>query len=260
MNCPSRFQWRVIITRISLGLIVLAGLVFLGHFIGEYIPYMENAVAHMGHWGPIVFTVAFVVFTAIFVPADVLLLCAGAMFDFLWGYIFSSIATFIAAAALFFPARWGVKTFIERSLKKHPKLQSINNCVGDEGFKLIFLLRLGPIPFTPLSYLLSISRVRFWPYFFASVGMLLSNISMVYYGYAAKHLMKYAGGVEDKSPAHYIGLIIGVVVAIITMLYVTFLVKKALKRYSDAAESKTPVKPQPDSQLAADTMPGQPIV
>ena len=97
---------------------------------------------------------------------------------------------------MFLVARTGLKSKIEKILEKHPKLQVIDAAMGQEGFRLMFLLRLSPVPYAILSYMLSVCRVRFWPYILATVGMLISNIPVVYYGFVAKHLMKYAGRVR----------------------------------------------------------------
>ena len=226
-----RKHLRDIFRYVGIGALVLLGLAVLGHFLGQYIPFMEHWIARMGMLGPVIFVGVYSVLTAIFFPSNVLGLAAGAMFEFWHGVIVMAFATIGGAIVMFILARWMMKKRVEKMLESHPKLLAVDEAVSREGFKLMFLLRLSPIPFAPLSYVLGSSKVRFFPYLFACIGMFLSNIPIVYYGFVAKHVMKLTGHTEDFPISHYVGLFIGLVVAIGTTVYVSFVVRRALKRY-----------------------------
>lgn len=241
---------------VGIGAVILLGLAVVGHFLGQYIPFMEQWIAHLGIFGPIVFVGIYSVLTAIFFPSNVLGLAAGAMFEFWHGIIVMAFATVAGSIVMFVVARWIMKKRVEKMLGAHPKLLAVDEAVSQEGFKLMFLLRLSPIPFAPLSYVLGSSKVRFIPYLLASVGMFLSNISIVYYGYVAKHVMKLTGHTEDFPIGHYVGLFIGLVVAIGTTVYVSFVVRRELKRYlpedvTKQGSSRSSKKDRQDQTIAS---------
>lgn len=246
-----RKHLRDILRYVGIGAIILLGLAVLGHYLGRYIPYMERWIAHLGMLGPVVFVVLYAVLTALFFPSNVLGLGAGAMFEFWHGIIVMAFATIAGAVVMFVVARWMMKKRVEKMLDSHPKLLAVDEAVSREGFKLMFLLRLSPIPFAPLSYVLGSSKVRFLPYILACIGMFLSNIPIVYYGFVAKHVMKLTGHTEDFPISHYVGLFIGLVVAIGTTVYVSFVVRRALKRYlpEDVTRESRP-RPQAKAQEA----------
>ena len=248
MRTSRKKRLRDVFRYIGIGAVVLLILAILGHFVGEYIPFAEQWIDHLGMLGPVVFIVVYSVLTACFFPSNVLGLGAGAMFEFWHGIIVMAFATLTGAILMFVIARWIMKKRVEKMLEGHPKLLAVDEAVSREGFKLMFLLRLSPVPYAPLSYVLGSSKVRFLPYILATVGMFLSNIPIVYYGYVAKHVMKLTGHTESYPMSHYVGLFAGLVVAIVTTVYVSFVVRRALKRYfpNDVTkESSRPKRPAP---------------
>jgi uncharacterized membrane protein YdjX (TVP38/TMEM64 family) len=58
---------------------------------------------------------------------------------------------------------------IEQTVGSNQKFKQIDRAIGEQGAKLIFLLRLSPlIPFNLSNYLYGLTAVKFWPYFLAS--------------------------------------------------------------------------------------------
>ena len=258
-----RKHLRDIFRYIGIGAVILLVLAVLGHFLGQYIPFMEHWIDHLGILGPVVFVGIYSIVTALFFPSNVFGLGAGAMFEFWHGIIVMAFATIGGSLVMFIVARWIMKKRVEKMLESYPKLLAVDEAVSKEGFKLMFLLRLSPLPFAPLSYVLGSSKVRFMPYILASIGMFLSNIPIVYYGFVAKHVMKLTGHTEDFPISHYVGLFIGLVVAIGTTVYVSFVVRRALKRYlpedvtkeSSSPNKKTSPKPRPAEDFGGEMRP-----
>jgi uncharacterized membrane protein YdjX (TVP38/TMEM64 family) len=55
-----------------------------------------------------------------------------------------------------------------RRAEKSPKFLAVEEAIHEQGFKLVFLLRLSPfIPFNVLNYLMGVTSVKFWDYLFA---------------------------------------------------------------------------------------------
>ncbi|WP_413498507.1 TVP38/TMEM64 family protein [Buttiauxella gaviniae] len=63
-------------------------------------------------------------------------------------------------------------------------MQAINTVISDDGFRVVFLLRLVSIlPFVPLSYLLGMSRISTRQYLLATwAGLLPGTVLYVFIG------------------------------------------------------------------------------
>lgn len=66
----------------------------------------------------------------------------------------------------------------------YPRMQAINTVISDDGFRVVFLLRLVSIlPFVPLSYLLGMSRISTRQYLLATwAGLLPGTVLYVFIG------------------------------------------------------------------------------
>ncbi|HEY8096152.1 MAG TPA: TVP38/TMEM64 family protein, partial [Methylobacter sp.] len=92
------------------------------------------------------------------------------------------------------------------------------------------LLRLTPLPFAMLSYALSVTQVRFWPYLAATSGILIYNSSLVYFGYTAKHLAGLISGITPESSVSYPLLALGLVISLVVLIYVAIIAGKTVKQ------------------------------
>ena len=121
---------------------------------------------------------------------------------------------------------------IAKKINQNPRFQAIDEAIGREGAKIVFLLRLSPLfPFNFLNYALGLTRVKFWPYVFVSwIGMLPATVLYVYLGSLAGDLSSLAAGKEEKSPLEWAALAVGLVMTFIVTLYVTKIARAALRK------------------------------
>lgn len=94
----------------------------------------------------------------------------------------------------------------------------------------MFLLRLTPLSFAMLSFTLSVTQVKFWPYLVATSGILIYNGSLVYLGYTTKHLTAFIGGAAHKSDVSLSMLVSGLLILIAILAYVAKIAGNALKQ------------------------------
>src|SRR5262249_39113893 len=159
----------------------------------------------LGVWGPVVFIAGYVVAAVAFVPGSVLTLAAGAIFGLAKGAVIVFIAAVLGSAAAFLVSRYVWGGGIERRRTKNGRLAGIDQAVGTQGRKIVFLLRLSPVfPFNLLNYGLGLTKVSFSDFLVASVGMLPGTLLYVYYGKLAGDVATLASGAAvEKGTGYY---------------------------------------------------------
>jgi uncharacterized membrane protein YdjX (TVP38/TMEM64 family) len=119
-----------------------------------------------------------------------------------------------------------VEVFIARS-NRFAFIDKVIN--SQNSLKLMFLLRLTPMPFALVSYALALTKVELWPYLWATSGILLYNCSLVYLGYATKHLGGVLTGNGSSSLSHTL-LVFGLLALVVVLGYVTKVASKTLRQ------------------------------
>ena len=216
--------------KVALGLVVLVGLVFLGRSAGAYVPQFAEWVDGLGALGPIVFVLGYAVAVVAFIPGSVLTLAAGAIFGLVEGTLYVFLAATLGSAACFLIARHGARQAIEKRIDGDPRFAAIDRAVGEQGKKIVFLLRLSPaFPFNLLNYGLGLTKVKLTDYLIASFGMLPGTLLYVYTGKVAGDVAAIAGGAQtEKGAGDWAVLIVGLIATAIVTIYVTRIAKQAL--------------------------------
>ncbi|WP_232216362.1 MULTISPECIES: TVP38/TMEM64 family protein [Methylobacter] len=218
------------LTRKLLLLVPIVGiLLVIGHQLELHLPDLEHWVKNLGPWAPLGFIGLFVVLTPFFVSVDALCFAAGLLFSIGAGTFYIVIATYLAAALIFVLGRYLFRQKVVSFIARHKKIAALNSALADQPFKLMFLLRLTPLPFALLSYAFAIAPVRFWPYLTATSGIFIYNLALVYIGYTTKHLAGWASGASAQPTVPYPLLAAGLLLTLGIMFYISKLAGKALK-------------------------------
>jgi uncharacterized membrane protein YdjX (TVP38/TMEM64 family) len=223
--------------RMALGLAAIALLYFVGREAGAYVPRFALWVESLGVWGPVVFILGYVMAVVAFVPGSVMTLAGGAIFGLLLGVIYVFIAALIGSAIAFLIARYLARDAIERRLASNPRFAAIDRAVGEQGRKIVFLLRLSPLfPFSLMNYGLGLTRVSFADYMSAAPAMLLGTTLYVYYGKLIGDVAALAGGAApDKDSGYWAALIIGLLATAVVTTIVTRIARRALSEATGEA-------------------------
>ena len=221
------------ITRKLSVILTIAGVILvIVHELKLYLPDLELWIAKLGAFAPLGFIALFVVLTPFFISVDTLCFAAGLLFPFGAAEFYMTIATYLAAALIFFLGRYLFKDRVVTFIAKHKQLATLDTTISNQPFKLMFLLRLTPLPFAMLSYALSVTQVEFRPYLGATSGILIYNASLVYMGYATKHLAGLVSGSAKQSGVSYPLLALGVVISLGVLIYVTKIAGETITRLS----------------------------
>jgi uncharacterized membrane protein YdjX (TVP38/TMEM64 family) len=166
-------------------------------------------------------------------PASVLTIGAGFVFGVLLGTVTVSIAATTGAALAFLMARYFARDKIEQKLSSSRRFKQIDRAIGEQGPKLVFLLRLSPlIPFNLSNYFYGLTAVKFWPYVLASwIGMLPGTLLYVYLGAAGKAGLNAAVGQSSgRSPWEYVLFGIGLIATVVVTVWVTRIARRELAK------------------------------
>ena len=240
----------------GLALKVLAALVVVG--LGAWLWYvaiepqearLEQLLSELGPWGPVLFVGIFVVATGLFFPESVLAIASGAIFGLFWGLVWTVVAGMITVATVFLLGRHFLGGPARRLLLRHPRVAAIEKAAESRGLRLVFLLRLAPLNFSILNWMLAVSDMRLRAVLLSSLGMIPGNLSTVYVGYAARHTADLAarakagapdGIVAGDSILHEVALYAGLGASLLVSVLVTRIAVKALKQSTSTDATPAP--------------------
>jgi uncharacterized membrane protein YdjX (TVP38/TMEM64 family) len=194
---------------------------------------LSDRVAALGPAGVVVFAAVYAVAVVLFVPGSVLTLAAGFIFGLLWGVVAVSVGSTLGAALAFLLARYLARERVSAWAAKYPKFRAIDRAIGEQGWKIVALLRLSPlVPFTYSNYLYGLTAVRFWPYVLASwAAMIPGTVLYVYLGVIGKAGLEAAAGAETgRSPYETAFLVVGLAATAVATWYVSRIARRALEK------------------------------
>ncbi len=196
----------------------------------------------LGAWGPVFVALFYIVAAVFFLPGSVLTLGAGFLFGVPVGLLSAWTGATVGACAAFLVGRTLARDWVARKVQGNAKFSAIDEAVGREGFKIVFLLRLSPVfPFNLLNYALGLTKVSFWNYAIASmIGMLPGGLMYVYLGSAARSLADVAAGTVEGGLAGRIFFWVGLAATILVAGFVTRLARKSLKAAEEFAVMDAP--------------------
>jgi len=226
----------IVIRIIVAGLISVAAVASLFVLpVNEYLAQLLDWVRSMGAWGPVFLAAAYAVACVFFVPGWILTLGAGFLFGVVRGTIAVSAGSVLGATAAFLIGRTLLREPIEKKIAAYPRFQAIDRAVGQQGFKIVLLVRLSPIfPFNLLNYAFGLTKVSLRRYVLASwLGMLPATVVYVYIGSALKNLADVAAGKTEGGIAQEAFFVAGLVMALVATIVITRVARRALNEAVD---------------------------
>jgi uncharacterized membrane protein YdjX (TVP38/TMEM64 family) len=202
--------------------------------VQQWLRSFSDWVGQMGAAGIFIFIGVYAVATVLLAPGAILTIGAGFAFGLLKGFVAVSAGSTLGAALAFLVARFIARDKIEGIARQNDKFRHIDNAIGRQGAKLIFLLRLSPvIPFNLSNYFYGLTSVKFWRYVLASwIGMMPGTFLYVYIGTAGKAAVVAAAGSEAiKHDWQYWTLLgVGLAATAAVTVWVTKIARDALRK------------------------------
>lgn len=228
--------------------------------VKEYLIAVLEWTRSLGAWGPVFVASFYVIACVLFLPGSVLTLGAGFLFGVPVGFLTVWIGANLGACVAFVVGRTIAREWVARKVAGNPKFAAIDEAVGKEGFKIVFLLRLSPVfPFNLLNYALGLTRVSFSHYALASLTGMLPGIFMyVYFGSAARSLAAAAAGQVEGGTAGQVFFWVGLAATVAVALFVTGLARRSLKDAEATAAKNAQPTPQETMSPATERIEVQP--
>jgi uncharacterized membrane protein YdjX (TVP38/TMEM64 family) len=198
--------------------------------VAEWVKTLTDWIHRLGIAGAFIFIGVYALAAVLFLPGAIFTIAAGLVYGIAAGTAVALAGATLGAALAFLVARYVLRARIERLAKKNKKFGAIDEAVGEQGWKIVGLLRLSPlIPFNVSNYFYGVTSIGFWPYLIASaLGMLPGTLLYVYLGAIGQAGL--GGGKKGHSPLEWIFLGLGLLANIAVTIFVSRVAQKALKK------------------------------
>lgn len=194
---------------------------------------LDIAVGTLRSWaetggaiGMVGFGTVYVVLALLFVPGAALTMMAGAGFGIVRGFLIVAIATSVADATAFLLGRYVARDSVLRLLDRYPRFKIVDRAISLGGWRIVALIRLNPtIPYSASNYLFGVTGVAFLPFLISSgIFTIPGAFAYLYLGYVGAETL----GGSNRNPVEWILLVMGLVVTILALLYITVLARRGL--------------------------------
>ncbi|CAG8525527.1 3651_t:CDS:2, partial [Paraglomus brasilianum] len=154
--------------------IVLVAVFHIQDHVKDALKYIEEHKEN----GILVYLSLYVACTWLFLPGSLLSIAAGFLFKpallaagiIILGDTISALGTFLFGRYIF-------SDWVRAQVAKKPLFNALNYVIADEGWKIVVMLRLTPIPFNIISYFFSVSSIDVRTFNAVWIGTLVKNLS-----------------------------------------------------------------------------------
>ncbi|KAJ3096110.1 hypothetical protein HDU97_006214 [Phlyctochytrium planicorne] len=118
--------------------------------------------------------------------------------------------------------------------EKYPKFALIEEAIEEGGLKLVLLIRVAPYPYAIMNGVLSTTSIPFHRFAIATAVCMIKALINVYLGTTLQSIAELLSGVTGTSgtPVLQVSLmVVGLILAVLAAVYISWLVKKTLKKY-----------------------------
>jgi uncharacterized membrane protein YdjX (TVP38/TMEM64 family) len=192
-------------------------------------------IGQLGSLGLALLALLLAVGSLLFLPASPFVITAAAVFGFWPGVIASTVGIAVGAAAGFIVSRLFLRRDLAQQFRRHPTFRAIDIAIEQEGWKIVTLLRLCPIPFGLANYLYGLTAVPFYQYLVTSViGGFPGVLLFCHLGSAGKRSVQalLAGRFEENTaPMILLGL--SLVATVLLIIWLPRFARRALSKYAN---------------------------
>jgi uncharacterized membrane protein YdjX (TVP38/TMEM64 family) len=237
-----------VLSSIKVKLFVAVGTVIVfatAAYFFPLVPALEHVSAWLGGLGVVgaaLFAVLIAASSLCLLPASPFIIAASAVFGFSLGLLTSVVGIILGAASGYLISRLFLRKDLADQLKGRPTFKAIDQAIAEEGWKIVFLLRLCPIPFGLANYLYGLTAIPFLPYLLTSVlGAIPGMILFCQIGATGKaDLQELATGHFHKGGGEIALLVLSLAASVVLVVLLPRLARRALEK-----RTKVTIAPEP---------------
>jgi len=172
----------------DLGRLLAAAAAFLvlAYLVRARYADLEAWLVGLGAWAPVALILVHAVAVPLGFPVSVLGFLAGATFGWLAGTALLLAAGLVSASLMYLLSRHLLAARVHAWTLRRPRLARLLDLARRDSVRLMVLLRLSPLHFATVCYLLGAGRVRFVPYLLTTLLLLPSAAFQASVGNAAR--------------------------------------------------------------------------
>ncbi|XP_050366795.1 uncharacterized protein LOC126785217 [Argentina anserina] len=200
--------------------------------VNAFLNQFTTLIEGYGPAGYALFVAVYAGLEILAIPAVPLTMSAGLLFGTVTGSILVSLSGTVAASVAFLIARYFARERILKLVEGNKKFLAIDKAIGENGFRVVTLLRLSPLlPFSLGNYLYGLTSVKFVPYVLGSwLGMLPGTWAYVSAGAFGRAIIQEESDVGlPGGTGQLLTLAAGLLITALAAAYVTRLAKDAVK-------------------------------
>jgi len=230
--------------KLTLAIAFLIGLAIASYFF-PVIPALRSLCTWVGGLGPVgVLLVALFlgIGSLFFLPASPFIIAGSAVFGFPLGLLGALTGVALGATGGFCLSRWFLRKEVSAHFRKHATFRAIDLAIEKEGWKVVILLRLCPIPFGLANYLYGLTAVHFRPYLIASLlGGLPSTLLFCQLGTAGKAgLDALSSGHLGHSTGELVVLGLEMAATVLAIVLLPLFARRAVAKYAQVSIPSSP--------------------
>ncbi len=223
-----RSRTRLRVLGFAAAVVVLAGIGWMVLPVGAWLRHFATWVGRFGTMSGAVYVTVYLIGAAVMVPSAVLSTGAGLVFG-VWGIAIAMAGALLGAAATFLASRYLARGYVGARARRHRHFAAIDHAIGEEGWKVVALIRLSPMPYSFSNYLFGATRIGFWPYLAATTaGLLPWTVAFVWIGAAGRTAFAATG--KSGATTEWILLGAGLAAAVAVAVLVTRAARRRLRQ------------------------------
>jgi uncharacterized membrane protein YdjX (TVP38/TMEM64 family) len=183
----SQLRSVLLVGTMVLMILFLASAILWPQLLFHRVEELLRATRHLGTTGGVLFTCAqILVAISGILPASIICMLAGAIYGFGLGLVIAVGGTMGGAMLAFALSRSLFRVSIERMLRRHTRLENLDQVIAHDGWRIVCLLRLSPLmPFSATSFALGLSSIGFGDYLIGTLASLPALVGYVFIGTVA---------------------------------------------------------------------------
>ena len=169
-------------------------------FMMQWLETYLHSLGNLGWLGAAAFVLSFAGLSLLGLPLIPFAVAGGILFGVTGGLAGVIAGSTLGAAAGFLFSRYLARGWVAKLLSKSPKFALIDQAIHREGWKIVGLLRMCPLPFGLSNYAYGLTNVPFGQYLAATIiGMLPGEIVFVCMGSAGRQIGEVNGSPAVKA-------------------------------------------------------------